>query len=123
LNTSAVVAALAIARTSYTYMSMCGLAAAGLVRLDDGSELAVDAFHVVAPIVPRGDLVAQLGVDTTELPNGTGIVVADTFGATSVPAVIAAGDAAGAGNVAASIAGGSLVATGVHRTLAAQLDR
>jgi thioredoxin reductase len=97
--------------------------AAGLVRFDDGSELAVDALHVLAPMAPRDDLVAQLDVGTTELPNGTGIAVADTFGATSVPGVFAAGDAAGAGNVAASIAGGSLAATGVHRTLVAGLGR
>lgn len=89
----------------------------GLVRFADGDELAIDALHVLAPMEPRDDLAAQLGVETTELPNGTGIAVADTFGVTSVPGVSAAGDAAGAGNVAASIAGGSLAATGLHRTL------
>jgi thioredoxin reductase len=87
------------------------------VHFADGGELAVDALHVVAPMAPRDELVARLGVETTELPNGTGIAVADRFGTTSVPGVFAAGDAAGAGNVAAAIAGGSLAATGLHRTL------
>ncbi len=91
--------------------------APGLVRFADGDELAIDALHVLAPMAPRDDLAAQLGVATTELPNGTGIAVTDTFGVTSVPGVFAAGDAAGAGNVAASVAGGSLAATGLHRTL------
>jgi thioredoxin reductase len=91
----------------------------GLVRLADGEELAVDALHVLAPMAPRDDLAARLGVATTELPNGTGIAAADKFGTTSVPGVFAAGDAAGAGNVAAAIAGGSLAATGLHRTLIA----
>jgi thioredoxin reductase len=93
--------------------------APGLVRLADGEELAVDALHVVAPMAPRDDLAARLGIATTELLNGTGIAAADRFGATSVPGVFAAGDAAGAGNVAAAIAGGSLAATGLHRTLVA----
>jgi thioredoxin reductase len=89
----------------------------GLVRFADGDELAVDALHVVAPMAPRDDLAAGLGIDTTEHANGTGIAVADKFGATSVPGVFAAGDAAGAGNVAAAIASGSLAGTGLHRTL------
>jgi thioredoxin reductase len=88
-----------------------------VVHFADGGELAVDALHVVAPMAPRDELVAGLGVETTDLPNGTGIAVADRFGTTSVPGVFAAGDAAGAGNVAAAIAGGSLAATGLHRTL------
>lgn len=91
--------------------------APGLVRFTDGGELSVDALQVVAPMAPRDDLATRLGVATTELPNGTGIAVADTFGTTSVPGVFAAGDAAGAGNVAAAIAGGSLAATGLHRSL------
>ena len=94
--------------------------APGLVRFADGEELTIDAFHVLAPMAPRDDLAARLGIATTELPNGTGIAAADTFGATSVPGVFAAGDAAGAGNVAAAIAGGSLAATGLHRTLVTQ---
>jgi thioredoxin reductase len=93
--------------------------APGIVRFADGGELALDALHVLAPMAPRDDLAARLGVATTELPNGTGIAVADRFGTTSVPGVFAAGDAAGAGNVAAAIAGGSLAATGLHRTLVA----
>jgi thioredoxin reductase len=91
--------------------------APGLVRFSDGGELAVDALQLVAPMTPRDDLAAGLGIETTELPQGTGIAVADKFGTTSVPGVFAAGDAAGAGNVAAAIAGGSLAATGLHRTL------
>jgi thioredoxin reductase len=91
--------------------------APGLVRFADGDELAVDALHVVAPMAPRDDLAARLGIETTEHANGTGIAVADKFGATSVPGVFAAGDAAGAGNVAAAIATGSLAGTGLHRTL------
>jgi thioredoxin reductase len=89
----------------------------GLVYFADGSELAVDALHVVAPMAPRDDLAAKLGVTTTEQPNGTGFVNADAFGTTDVSGVFAAGDAAGAGNVATAIAGGSLAATGLHRSL------
>lgn len=93
--------------------------APGLVRFAGGGQLAVDALHVLAPMAPRDDLAARLGVATTDLPpRGTGIAVADRFGATSVPGVFAAGDAAGAGNVAASIAEGNLAATGLHRSLA-----
>ena len=68
-------------------------------------------------MVPRDDLAASLGLETTENPNGTGLAVAGRFGETSVPGVFAAGDAVGAGNVAAAIAGGSLAGTGLHRTL------
>ena len=97
--------------------SVASVAPGVAVHFADGGELAVDALHVVAPMAPRDELVARLGVETTDLPNGTGIAVADKFGTTSVPGVFAAGDAAGAGNVAAAIAGGSLAATGLHRTL------
>jgi thioredoxin reductase len=91
--------------------------ASGLVRFSDGEEVAVDALHVVAPMEPRDDLAARLGLATSESPKGIGIVEADKFGTTSVPGVFAAGDVAGAGNVAAAIAGGSLAATGLHRSL------
>ncbi len=91
--------------------------APGLVRFADSDELAVDAIHVLAPMAPRDELAAQLGLETTEHANGTGIAAADKFGATSVAGVFAAGDAAGAGNVAAAIATGSLAGTGLHRTL------
>ena len=91
--------------------------APGLVRFADGDELAVDALHVVAPMAPRDELVALLGLATKDQPNGAGFAEADTFGTTSVPGVFAAGDAAGAGNVAAAVAGGSLAATGLHRSL------
>jgi thioredoxin reductase len=97
--------------------------APGLVRFADGEELAVDALHVVAPMEPRDDLAARLGIATTELPNGTGIADVDRFGTTSVPGAFAAGDAAGAGNVAAAIATGSLAATGLHRSLVAAPGR
>src|SRR5918994_1640326 len=91
--------------------------APGLVRFADGGELEVDALHVVAPMAPRDGLVDGLGLETTDSPQGTGVAVADRFGATSAPGVFAAGDAAGAGNVAAAIATGSLAATGLHRSL------
>jgi thioredoxin reductase len=44
--------------------------APGIVRFADGGELALDALHVLAPMAPRDDLAARLGVATTELPNG-----------------------------------------------------
>lgn len=97
--------------------------APGLVRFADGDELEVDALHVVAPMTPRDGLVAGLGLETTDSPQGAGVVVADKFGATSVTGVFAAGDAAGAGNVAAAIATGSLAATGLHRSLVFSEDR
>jgi thioredoxin reductase (NADPH) len=89
----------------------------GLVRFADGGTLEVDALHVVAPMAPRDGLVAGLGVETTDSPQGTGLVVADKFGATSAPGVFAAGDAVNAGNVAAAVATGSLAGTGLHRSL------
>lgn len=91
--------------------------AAGRVRFADGGGLEVDALHVVAPMAPRDGLVAGLGLETTDSQQGTGVAVADKFGATSVPKVFAAGDAVGAGNVAAAIATGSLAGTGLHRSL------
>ncbi len=96
--------------------------ALGLVRFADGGELEVDALHVVAPMSPRDGLMAELGLETTDTPQGTGFAVADRFGATSVLHVFAAGDATGAGNVAAAIATGSLAATGLHRTLVAGIS-
>jgi thioredoxin reductase len=89
----------------------------GIVRFADNGALEVDALHVVAPMAPRDGLVSSLGLETTDSPQGSGVVVADRFGATSVPGVFAAGDAAGAGHVAAAIATGSLAATGLHRSL------
>ena len=89
----------------------------GLVRFVDGDVLEVDALHVVAPMTPRDGLVSGLRLETTDSPQGSGLAVADRFGATSVPGVFAAGDAAGAGNVAAAIATGSFAATGLHRSL------
>ena len=68
-------------------------------------------------MTPRDGLVSGLGLETTDSPQGSGVAVADRFGATSVPGVFAAGDAAGAGNVAAAVATGSLAATGLHRSL------
>jgi thioredoxin reductase len=91
--------------------------APGRVRFADGDELHVDAIHVMAPMTPRDDLAASLGLETTDTPAGTGFIVADKFGATSVGGVFAAGDAAAANNVAASIASGSLAGTGLHRSL------
>jgi thioredoxin reductase len=91
--------------------------APGVVRFADGGELRVDAVHVVAPMTPRDGLAAALGLATEDLPNGTGLIRADRWGATSVPGVFAAGDQAGAGNVAAAIAQGSLAAIGLHRSL------
>lgn len=89
----------------------------GLVHFADGSELEVDALHVMAPMTPRDGLAASLGLDTVDTAAGSGFVVADKFGATSVAGVFAAGDAAAHNNVAAAIAGGSLAATGLHRSL------
>jgi thioredoxin reductase len=97
--------------------------APGLVRFADGGALEVDALHVVAPMAPRDGLVAGLGLETTDSPQGTGVAVADRFGATSARGVFAAGDAAGAGNVAGAIATGSLAATGLHRSLVFPEDR
>jgi thioredoxin reductase len=91
--------------------------APGLVRFSDGEEVEVDALHVPAPMAPRDELVARLGITTTDSPIGTGVAETGKFGSTSVEGVFAAGDAAGAGNVAAAIAAGSLAATGLHRTL------
>lgn len=91
--------------------------APGVVRFADGDELACDAIHVVAPLSPRDDLAAQLGLATRDQPNGVGFVTADAFGATSHPQVFAAGDLTGANNVAAAIAAGNLAATGLHRSL------
>jgi thioredoxin reductase len=91
--------------------------APGLVRFADGSEQEIDALHVVAPMEPRDDVAAELGLSTTDQPSGRGFIKVDASGSTSTVGVFAAGDAAGAGNVAGAIASGSLAATGLHRTL------
>jgi thioredoxin reductase len=91
--------------------------APGLVRFKDGGEQDADAIHVVAPMEPRDDIAAKLGLATTDQPNGKGFIKVDASGLTSTAGVFAAGDAAGAGNVAGAIAGGSLAATGLHRSL------
>jgi thioredoxin reductase len=56
----------------------------------DGSEVPCEAVFVHAPLHPRGDLAAQLGLELTD----HGTVQADPTGATSVPGVYAAGDVA-----------------------------
>jgi thioredoxin reductase len=89
----------------------------GLVHFKDGSEQEAEALHVVAPMEPRDDIAAKLGLATTDQPNGRGFIKIDASGLTSTAGVFAAGDAAGAGNVAGAIAGGSLAATGLHRSL------
>lgn len=99
------------------YEQPIGSVEPGRVRLADGTEVAVDAFHVVAPMRPRDNLAAALGLETQDLPWGQGIAKADSWGATSVLGIFGAGDIAGGGNVAAAIAAGSLAATALHRSL------
>jgi 3-phenylpropionate/trans-cinnamate dioxygenase ferredoxin reductase component len=80
------------------------------LTLSDGRGLECD--HVVVGIGVEPDVawVAGSGLHPVGVRAGAG-------GRTAIPGVFAAGDAAGAGNVAAAIAGGSLAATGLHRTL------
>jgi thioredoxin reductase (NADPH) len=87
---------------------------ASAVTFAEGARVQVDALHVVAPMVPRDDLMAALGVATADSGPWAST---DRFGATNVAGVFAAGDVANAGNVAAAIAGGSLAGTGLHRSL------
>ena len=89
----------------------------GLVCFVDGDELAVDALHVLAPMAPRDDLAAQLGIADDRARQRHGHRRRRHVRRDLRPGVFAAGDAAGAGNVAAAIAGGSLAATGLHRSL------
>lgn len=80
------------------------------VVLADGERLARDGLLVHAPLVARDDLPEQLGCERTE----AGVVRADPFGATSVPGVFAAGDAASPlPQAALAISSGSLAAAGV----------
>jgi thioredoxin reductase len=96
--------------------------APGLVRFANGSEQEIDALHVVAPMEPRDRVAADLGLTTTDQPNGRGFIKVDASGLASTVGVFAAGDAAGAGNVAGAIASGSLAAASLHRTLIDERD-
>ena len=88
------------------------------VRFADGATLERDGVLVFAPVRPRSDLATQLGCETMDTPNATGVLVIEERGRTTVPGVFAAGDvAATMQQVALAIAAGSEAAASVHQSL------
>ena len=92
------------------------------VRLRGGTVLAADAVVVGPRIASRVDAAASLGVTTAPDPGGMGdIVVTDTSGATAVPGVYAAGNAADLrAQVVHAAAAGSRVAATINADLLAE---
>jgi thioredoxin reductase len=81
----------------------------------DGSEVARDVLFVAAPPTPRDGAFAHLPLERT----GSGQLAADPFGATSLPAIYAAGDlVATAPAVVQALATGQRAAVGITRELA-----
>ncbi|HZG55556.1 NAD(P)/FAD-dependent oxidoreductase [Paenibacillus sp.] len=88
------------------------------VMLEDGTALACEGIFFAPNLAPGTDLPHSLGCQITE--NGT-VVVADAFGATSVPGVFCAGDAATEMyQVVAAASSGALAAIGINKALLAE---
>ena len=95
------------------------------VRFQDGAHLALGGILIGVPQRERSGIAEALGAETTE----SGHVATDTFGATSVSGVYAAGDAvtmvqsvamaAGRGAAAAAGANSALAAADAHLAVAA----
>jgi thioredoxin reductase len=82
--------------------------------LPDGSEVPCDVLFVAAPPTPRDAAFAHLGLERT----GPGLLAIDTFGATGVPGIRAAGDLVTPGPaVVHALATGQRAAVGITREL------
>jgi thioredoxin reductase (NADPH) len=86
------------------------------VVLPDGSEVPRDVLFVAAPPTPRDAAFAHLALDRKD----AGLLVADTFGRTSLAGLYGAGDlVAEAPAVVQALATGQRAAVGITRDLAA----
>jgi len=95
------------------------------VRLDDGRTVRCDALAVQPTFVTRADLLAGLGLPTTEQRVGEQVVgtfvAADDTGATKVPGVWVAGNVADvAANLIGAAAAGGRAAAAINADLVAE---
>ncbi|MEA1675774.1 NAD(P)/FAD-dependent oxidoreductase [Nitrospirillum sp. BR 11163] len=87
------------------------------LRLADGRTVPLAGVFTLAQTRITGPLAAELGVDIEEGPLGQCIRV-DAMQQTSMPGVLACGDAARlAGSVALAVASGTMAGTAAHRSL------
>jgi thioredoxin reductase len=104
------------------------------VRLQDGEVVPRDAVVVSPRLAARAGILADLGLETTELPHGLGeYVESDATGLTAVPGVWVAGNvtnptaqvlaSASAGAMAGAVINADLVAEDTREAVAAHLDR
>ncbi|GAA1823167.1 NAD(P)/FAD-dependent oxidoreductase [Agromyces salentinus] len=98
------------------------------IRLEDGTEVAIDALFVGPRQVPNDDLLRALGAERAVHPMGGEFVAVDPMGRTSVPGVWGAGNvtdprssvpfAMSAGNAAGAAINADLVAAEVAAAVA-----
>jgi thioredoxin reductase len=104
------------------------------VRLQDGEVVPRDAVVVSPRLAARAGILADLGLETTELPHGLGeYVESDATGLTAVPGVWVAGNvtkptaqvlaSASAGAMAGAVINADLVAEDTREAVAAHRDR
>ncbi len=87
------------------------------VVLADGREISLDGLFTLSRTRPSGTLAGQLGCRLEESPMGRFIAVDGIF-RTSVPGVMACGDAArAAGSVALAVGDGAMAGVSTHRSL------
>ncbi len=91
------------------------------VRLAGGEVVPADVIVVDPRFEPRADAIASLGVTPVPDPTGRGLVIeTDQSGATAVPGVYAAGNAADArGQVLQAAAAGGMAAIAINADLVA----
>jgi thioredoxin reductase len=92
------------------------------VRLDDGTEIDLDAFAVMPRMVARAKFLSSVGLRVVPHPSGTGDhVPVDATGRTSVPGIWAAGNVTDiAAQVGASAAAGAFAAQQINADLVAE---
>jgi thioredoxin reductase len=95
------------------------------VRLADGTRVPLDAVIVSPLMVARAELLAMLGLDTTEVRIGEHVIgrqiEADATGATAVPGVWVAGNVSAAqAHVISSAAAGLAAGSAINADLAAE---
>lgn len=95
------------------------------VRLDDGTEVPLDALIVAPRFVANADLLAPFGLVPAEVSFGGQVIgtriTADHSGATSVPGIYAAGNVADPqAQVIAAAAGGLMAGAAINMDLVAE---
>ena len=90
---------------------------AATVEMRDGRRLVMDGLFSVTRTGVASPVAAQLGCEMEQGPLGE-FIRTDAMQATSVPGVIACGDAArAAGNVAISVGAGAMAGAAAHRSM------